>query len=733
MRSKRLGAIATSVAALVLIAGPAADTAAARHAGDSSSPAAYHDTSPPLRTIPPAPSPPPGTKKEKRQHGVPKLLGSAFDPVVQSSTGAAQTPSLISSFEGIGQGFQSYFVTSAPPDPNGSVGPNNYVEIVNQDFAVLDKSGNVVYGPVPTNTLFTGYGGGCETNDDGDGTVKYDQLANRWIIQQLSVSTTPYLLCVAVSTSGDPTGSYNRYSFNYGSDFPDYPKLGVWPDAYYMTFNDFANGGRFVGPEVCAYDRAKMLAGQAATQQCKQPGSNYASMLPSDLDGSTLPPSGSPNFLVALDSASLDVWKFHVDWTTPSNSTLSAASNIAVAGFSEACNGGVCIPQTGTNQQLDSLGDRLMYRLAYRNLGDHEALVVAHSVAVNGATGVRWYELRNPTGTSLANGTPVVFQQGTYAPDSVYRWMPSVAMDRNGDIALGYSVSSAATHPGSRYTVRTPADPANTMEAENTIVTGAGSQTGGLNRWGDYTSMAIDPSDDCTFYYTNQYLQTTGNFNWSTRVGTFKLPGCSASTTPDYSLSATPGSQTVTQGQSTSPYTVTVNPVNGFSGSVTLSAGGLPSGASASFGTNPTTSSSSMTLSTAPSTPPGTYTVTITGTSGSLTHTTSVSLVVNAAPHDFSLGAAPNALTVRRGSSGQYIATISNTDGTTYTGPPVSLTVSGLPSRTTGSFSPNPTSSTSTLTISVSRKASTVTNRTLTIAGSENGFTHTTTVTLTIS
>jgi hypothetical protein len=721
-RTRSAGIAAALVAALALIGGSAAAPAVAAPSGGSSSPADHYDTSPPLRSIAPAASQSPDQKKEKKVHRVPALLGSPFDPVVQSSPGAAAAPSLLSNFEGIGVG-DGYAVNSAPPDPNGAVGPNHYVEIVNQDFAVFDKSGNLVYGPVPTNTVWSGFGGGCESNDDGDATVKYDQLAGRWIISQFSVSTTPYLQCVAVSTSGDPTGAYHRYSFGgFGIDFPDYPKLGVWPDAYYTTFNLFANGNSFAGPEVCAYDRVKMLAGQAASQQCASPGSNYSSMLPSDLDGSTPPPAGSPNFLLALDSSSLDLWKFHVDWTTAANTTFTGPANLPVAGFSEACNGGVCIPQAGTRQQLDSLGDRLMYRLAYRNFGDHEALVVAHSVAANGSTGVRWYELRNP------NGTPTVFQQGTYAPDTSYRWMPSAAMDHSGDIALGYSISSSTTHPGIRYTVHTPADAPGTMEAETTVITGNGSQTRGLDRWGDYTSMAVDPADDCTFWYTNQYEGASGTFNWSTRVGTFRLPGCSSGS--DYSLSATPSSQTVTQGQGTS-YAVNVTPSGGFGGQVSLSASGLPSGATASFSPNPTGASSTLTVNTAPSTPTGPSTVTITGTSGTLSHSTSVTLVVNPAPQDFALGVAPTGLTIVRGSSGQYTATVTNPDGTAYTGPPVTLSVSGLPSRTSASFSPNPTSSSSTLTVSPNRKAPKGTF-TLTVGGLEGSFSHSQTVTLTL-
>ncbi len=228
----------------------------------------------------------------------------------------------------------------------------------------------------------------------------------------------------------------------------------------------------------------------------------------------------------------LNLWKFHVDWTTPANTTLTGPTSIPVAAFSAACNGGACIPQPGTSNKLDSLGDRLMYRLAYRHFADgHESLVVNHSVFVSGnkhsqVDGVRWYELRNPTGGTMSTGTPVVSQQGTYSPDSTSRWMGSIAMDKSGDIALGYSASSSSVFPSVRYTGRVPGDAAGTMESENTILSGTASQTGSLHRWGDYSAMTVDPSDDCTFWYTNEYIPSTGSFNWSTRIANFRFTAC---------------------------------------------------------------------------------------------------------------------------------------------------------------------------------------------------------------
>jgi hypothetical protein len=603
------------------------------HAASERSDAVNYDVSPPLRDIAPAPDPDKDKKKEKEpKKGLPVPEPSANDPVIQASPGTADAPALGLGFDGVGQGFSgpsgTYSVSSAPPDPNGAVGPNNFVEVVNTAFAIFNKAGTPLYGPVPTNTLWSGFGGSCQSNNDGDATVAYDRLADRWIISQFSVSSTPDLQCVAVSTSGDPTGTYYRYSFQY-NNFPDYPKLGVWPDAYYTTFNMFNNAGtQFLGPEVCAYDRAKMLLGQAATQQCFNLSSTYGGLLPADLDGSAPPPAGSPNYILSFGTNVLQLWKFHVDWTTTANSTLTGPAQIPVASFSPACSGGgTCIPQSGTTQKLDSLADRLMYRFAYRNFGDHESLVVNHSVTAGSSVGVRWYELRNP------NGTPTVYQQGTYAPDSSYRWMGSIAMDRSGDIALGFSVSSASLKPGIHYTGRLAGDALGIMtQGEGTVVDGGGSQTTNLSRWGDYTSMSVDPSDDCTFWYTNQYLASNGTFNWHTRVGSFRFPSCGGGGgTSDFSISANPSSLTVAQGSSGTS-TISTAVTSGSAQSVALSASGAPAGVTVSFNPASVTAggSSTMTVSVASTAAAGSSTITVTGTGTSATHTTTVSLTVTA-------------------------------------------------------------------------------------------------------
>ena len=593
---------------------------------------AHQDVSPALRTIEPI-----RAKKKihaKDEHEIPPPVSTgAPDSVVQSqATAGAAAPTAGTGFEGLGTGLPGATVNAAPPDTNGDVGPNNYVQIVNEQFAVFSKTGSVLYGPADTNTLWRGFGGGCDTNNDGDATVKYDRLADRWIISQFSVSTTPYLQCVAVSTTGDPSGSYYRYSFDYGNvAFPDYPKLGVWSDAYYETYNIFNNGASFAGSKVCAFDRTKMLSGGAATQQCFNTSTAYGGLLPSDLDGSMPPPAGSPNYVMNFGTNALNLWKFHVDWTNSAASTFSGPTSIPVAAFTAACNGGgTCIPQSGTTNKLDSLADRLMYRLAYRNFGDHESIVVNHSVSAGGSVGIRWYELRNP------GGAPTVYQQSTYAPDATYRWMGSAAMDHSGDIGLGYSASSSTIKPAIRYTGRAAGDPLNTLQAESTLIQGTGSQTGGLNRWGDYSSIAVDPSDDCTFWFTTEYLSANGSFNWRTRIGSFKFPDCSTLPPPpppppptnDFSISANPSSLTVDQGQNGTS-TISTSVTAGSAETVSLTATGQPAGTTVGFSPASVTAGGSSTMTVSNSTAAGgTYTITVKGTSPSASHTTTVTLSV---------------------------------------------------------------------------------------------------------
>ena len=629
-----------AVVAVVLSVHGGAGAGAFRAAKDGPRREIKHDKSPPLRTL--AAKVTPKANEIREEHRFREEPGGTEpDSVVQTSSVSAPTAPIA------GSGWQGLSANgSLPPDPNAAVGPGHVVEIVNQHFAVYSKTGAVLYGPTDTSTLWTGFGGDCETYDDGDATVVYDRLADRWVIQQFAISgpftygTGQYLECVAVSAGPNPTGSWYRYAFGgFGDEFPDYPKLGVWPDGYYTTFNLFAGGEIYDGPEVCAYDRAQMLLGQTASQQCKTVGDpDLNGLLPSDVDGAA-PPAGSPNYLLGLSAASgnsLAFYKFHVDWATPANTTLTG-STLSVAPFNLACGGSACVPQKGVRQQLDSLGDRLMYRLVYRNFGDHESLVVTHSVGSGTVTGMRWYEIRDP------GGTPSVYQQGTYAPaDGKYRWMGSAAMDKNGDIALGYSISSGSMFPSIGYTGRLAGDALGTMtQGENTLKAGTGSQKT-YDRWGDYSSMSIDPSDDCTFWYTNQYLPSNGSFNWTTWIGSFQLPGCAGGGggggSDDFSIGASPASLTIPKGQA-GAVTVSTALTSGSPQTVALSQTGAPSKVTVTF--NPasvvaggTPSASSMTIAVNRKVTNGTYTITVKGTGTSATHTTPVVLTVSGKSKD---------------------------------------------------------------------------------------------------
>ena len=690
-----------------------------------------NDVSPPLRSLQPA-QPVHQLTGVRPLRLIPRPQSVGQTAAVQSSQSPSSLiPALSLDFDGVGNGFSgptgTFTVDSAPSDANGAVGLNHFFETVNRDFAICDKSGSAVLGPVPINILWAGFGGGCQSNNDGGATVAYDRSADRWVISQVSVSTTPYLQCVAVSQTGDPIGGYNRYSFQY-TDFPDYPKLGVWPDAYYTTFNMFTGGTTFSGGQVCAYDRTRMLAGQAATQQCFSVGASFGGLLPSDLDGERQPPTGSPDYVLALGASAnqLALWKFHVDWNTPANSTLVGPTTLAAAAFTEACGGGTCIPQSGTSQQLDSRADRLMYRLAYRNFGDHEALVVNHSVTAGSSVGIRWYEIRTPA------STPTIFQQGTYAPDSNFRWMGSIAMDSAGDMALGFSLSGSSLQPEIHYTGRLAGDALGTLpQGEGTIIDGAGSQTN-LSRWGGYSSMSIDPTDDCTFWYTNQYIPSNGSFNWKTRIGSFKFAGCGGSVTNDFSITATPSTVTVTAGGSgTSAISTAVT--SGSAQSVNLSASGLPSGASASFNPPSITAGNSSTLSLNSGTAAaGTYPLIINGTGTSGTHPTTVTFVINpVVGNNFSISVSPSSVAVIQGGNGTSTISTAVTSGSAQS---VSLSASGLPSGTSASFNPPSVTSggSSVLTVTSSGTATTGTSN-VTVRGTAPSGTHSASLSVTVT
>jgi len=505
-----------------------------------------HDVSPPVRSIVPLPLP----GRPQREEGAPKQVGrhqDQLDPVVQNFNFPAAMPSPLLNFDGIP--FPGVGCNCAPPDTNGEVGLTQYVQIVNEGFQVFNKStGTSVFGPAAISTLWSGFGGVCQSNGAGDPVVMYDQLANRWVISQFAGVSVPTDECIAVSTTSDATGSYNRYGFHLGTNFFDYPKLAVWPDAYYMSMNVFnSTGTLFLGPQPFAFNRTAMLAGTSATFITTgiTGGSTEETYLPSDLDGSTLPPAGAPNTFVEWPNGGVyKVFHFHVDFATPSNSTFTLFASPPAAGFTALClTTRACVPEPN-GSSLDAIADRFMFRLAYRNFGDHDAVVTNYTVSSGGVAGIRWIELRNVT-----NGPVTVFQQSTYQPDTTWRWMGSAAMDGSGNLALGFSVASASVVPGLRYAGRLASDPLNTLaQGEAVLFAGAGSQTGTSNRWGDYSDLTIDPVDDCTFWYTNEYYPSgSSSFNWRTRIGSFKFATCgSAPTVPGApTLSASAGNAVV--------------------------------------------------------------------------------------------------------------------------------------------------------------------------------------------
>lgn len=439
---------------------------------------------------------------------------------------------------GLGDGFPNFTICCAPPDTNAAVGTTQILETVNLSLAVFSKTtGDILSGPTDFSELFNGVGNNCENGELSDPVVLFDKVNQRWVITFFAATpggpiglSQPFLQCFAVSKSSDATGTYFLYSFDLtflggaNGALNDYGKLGIWADAYYFSANEFdAVTGDFLGASPCAFQTSAMIAGGAPQFICFSPIATEDSLLPADADGAMLPASGEPEFFVGtLDGAThFNLWTFHVDFATPANSTFVGPVVLTTKKYKIPCGGGgACIRQPRDGELLDSLGDRLMFRAAYRNFGDHESIVVSHTVATARATGVRWYEIRTPA------SSPSIFQQGTFAPDMNFRWMPSIAMDKVGDIAVGYSVSGRRLRPSIRYTGRKPSQARGKMSSEATIVTGTGVQTDTSNRWGDYSSMSIDPSDDCTFWYAQEYIQESGSFLWSTRLASFKFPKC---------------------------------------------------------------------------------------------------------------------------------------------------------------------------------------------------------------
>jgi hypothetical protein len=441
------------------------------------------------------------------------------DPVWQKEAVRNLDIAIGINFDGIGS--PGY----APSDANMAVGPHDIVEVVNVDFQVFNKTGGTIAGPTSITNIFAPLAGDCSANTDGDPVVLYDRAADRWVLSMIGVGST-FSECVAVSKTNDPTGAYYLYGYSFGANLNDYPKFGTWAtasnSAYLATYDIFINGASFGGSDLCGLDRTKMLAGNAnAAQLCKMtPGSEF-SYLPSDMDGPTPPVDGTPGLFIHPQKPNqLFLRTLALDFAS-GTATMSAATVITVPSFTEACHSS-CVPQAGTTQKLDALGDLTMYRFPVRHFADHDRALVNDSVVVSGTqVGVRWYELYDPAGAVTLN------QSGTYAPDASSRWMASAAEDKAGDIAIGYSASSSSIHPANRFAGRLPSDPLGSLESEVSIIEGAGSQSSGLSRWGDYSALQVDPTDDCTFWYVAQYEAVSGTFNWHTRIASWQFPGCS--------------------------------------------------------------------------------------------------------------------------------------------------------------------------------------------------------------
>jgi Dockerin type I domain len=511
--------------------------------------ASYHDVSLPLRDLASLPLAPSAGEREGHEDALRIPInhtgGDRPDPVVQRSKFlnrlTTNIPGPILNFDGIP--FPGVVCNCAPPDTQGYIGLTQYVQIVNEAYQVFNKStGASIFGPASIRSVWTGMPAPCNTGD-GDPIMLYDKLADRWVISQFAGSP-PDHECVAVSTTRDATGTYNRYDFNltpFGANFYDYPKLTTWPDAYYLSFNVFNAGGTaYLGTQAFALNRATMLAGLPATAATiispgliGLPANNEDPIMPADIDGTVLPPPGAPNTYVEIPDitgnnlGTYRMWHFSVGVPFGTGMTFTQFAAPMAAPYTFACTAGrSCVPELGAvaGNFLDGIADRLMFRLAYRNFGTpsapNESLVGNFTVSSGGVTAPRWFELKNVT-----NGPVTINQESTYQPDTTWRWMSSVAMDHSGDLAVGFSVSSPTIVPGIRYAGRFSTDPLGTLgQGEAAAFAGVGSQTGTSNRWGDYSCMTVDPVDDTTMWYTQEYYPSgTTSFNWRTRIMNFRI------------------------------------------------------------------------------------------------------------------------------------------------------------------------------------------------------------------
>jgi len=424
----------------------------------------------------------------------------------------------------------------APPDTDGAVGANYYVQMINLLTTVFDKNGNIVDGPFPSNAIWSGMSGLCEANNQGDPVVLYDDANDRWLVSQFAFpdNMKSFAQCVAISQTGDPTGTWNRYEFSFdGYGLNDYPKHGIVSNSITMTANIFAPRGRqffYSGTFLGVMDKAAMYAGQSASLVGFNIGSGEFGFVAGDLDGSGTAPA---LFATAMSrSNEFDIWQIGIDWSNPGNASVSHIASLPVTPFnSSLCSSsrGACIPQPNSGPKLESLSDRLMHRLQIRDFGSYRTMVAAHTIDVgNGRAGIRWYELRQASGGSWS-----IYQQGTFGPnDGEYRWMPSIAMNAAGDIGIGYMLASTNTFVSTAAAGQSAAASGSGLldSGETVCAAGSGVQTG-VNRSGDYSATSVDPVGD-TFWHTNEVFTTTGNYQWNTYVCEFDVSGGAGGNSP---------------------------------------------------------------------------------------------------------------------------------------------------------------------------------------------------------
>ncbi len=641
------------------------------------------------------------------------------------TTAAPQTAGL--GFNGISQAESS--CSCEPPDGSVAAGPNDVVGVVNTAVKVWNKSGALLLGPADLQTFFAS-NSGCPSdgfiNADTDPSAEYDAAANRFVLEILSFNafTNASRICVAVTQTGDPTGAWSIYAIpvQEANQLFDFPHIAIGSDAIYVSGNEFNASQTFTGAYIYALSKAALYAGQTATFKVTAVG-NTASGMPADTVFPTRNVS-TPGvmYFVGVDNGAcpctkVSVWK----WTNAfGGGALTLQGGVDVDAYAQPP---AALQPAGTNAATIETNDvRTLSAQIFQG-----TVYSAHTVGCNPGAGtvacVQWYQLGN------LDGAPSLLQQGVLGSDGEDRMFPALSVDSSGDLSVGFAHSSASAFAGIDYAGRLPSDASGTLDLpENTLKAGEVNMDG--TRYGDYAGEVIDP-DGCTVWHLEEYAQS--GVTWGTWVGSFRFPSCGA--TPDYTLAATPASQSVNAGGSAG-YTATLTSLNGYASTVNLSVSGLPAGAGAGFSPAAVTpsGSSTLTVTTGANTPAGSYPLTITGTgtdAATTTHTFGVTLVV-VAP-DFTIAASPSLLSVSRGHNGTYTVTVTSTNSFNA---PVALSVSGVPSGTTASFSPTPVtpaangSATSTLTLHAGTTRGTFT---LTIAGTSGSLAHSAKVTLRIT